>query len=71
METLRERIASATRENANGAAIQANLQLASPTTPESGIPTIQAAGGPSKATASTRERSAGLVQSATAAMAAV
>ena len=42
-----------------GAAIQASLQLASPTRPDSGIPTIQASGGPSSAMASTRERSAG------------
>ena len=51
--------------------IQANLQLASPTNPAKGIPTIQALGGPRRATASTRERSAGVVQSATAAIAAV
>ena len=71
MDARPARTASATREKVTGAATQANLQLDSPTKPASGIPTIQAIGGPSKATASTRERSAGIVQSATAAIAAV
>ena len=66
----RERAASPARDSTSGTTIHDRRQLTSPAAPPSGMPTIQASGGPSSATASTRERSSGRLHSATAATAA-
>ncbi len=54
----------------SGTATQAQRQFTSPAAPAIGMPKIQASGGPSSASASTRDRWSGVLQSATAATAA-